>query len=137
MSLLTAVTVLIFLVTPSKCSVICSEKYALYLGKFWSCVWSVPGALFCLPLIAKRCAGDEDEKKLLQNDDVISQVQVVCTNVLAIIIIFFLKINESKSGNIFFIHMLHTVHYVVVYYSQCNLDMLPQWLAFSFFDWQA
>ena len=71
-------------------------------------------------------AGDEDEKKLLQNDDVISQVQVVCTNVLAIIIIFFLKINESKSGNIFFIHMLHTVHYVVVYYSQCNLDMLPQ-----------
>ena len=31
-----------------------------YLGKFCSCrVWSVPGPLFRLPLITKRCAGDK------------------------------------------------------------------------------
>ena len=29
------------------------------MGKFWSRVWSVPRPLFCLPLIAKRCTGDE------------------------------------------------------------------------------
>ena len=34
-------------------------KYALYLGKFESRVWSVPGLLFNLPLIAKKCAGKE------------------------------------------------------------------------------
>ena len=35
------------------------RKYALYLGKFWSRVWSVPGPLFHFPPIAKRCAGEE------------------------------------------------------------------------------
>ena len=52
------VRVLIFSVTPSTYSVICPEKYALYLGKFESHIWS-PGPLFRLPLIGKRCAGDE------------------------------------------------------------------------------
>ena len=36
-----------------------SLKYAFYLGKFWSRVWSVPGPLFHFPLIGKRCAGDK------------------------------------------------------------------------------
>ena len=51
-----------FSVSPPTYFVIYSEKYALYLGKFWSRVWSVPGPPFRLPLIAKRCAGDEVEK---------------------------------------------------------------------------
>ena len=42
------------------------KKYALYLGKFWSRVWSVPGPLFRLPLIAKRCTGDEVGKKQMR-----------------------------------------------------------------------
>ena len=46
MSLLRAVTVLTFLVTPSTYSVIYSEKYVIYLGKFWSHDWGVPGPLF-------------------------------------------------------------------------------------------
>ena len=29
-------------------------KYALYLGKCWSLVWSVPGSLFHFPLVAKK-----------------------------------------------------------------------------------
>ena len=33
------------------------KKYALYLDKFWSRVWNVPGPLFRLPLIVKRCPG--------------------------------------------------------------------------------
>ena len=52
---------LTFLVLPSTYSVIYFEKYALYFGKFQSRVWSVPGSLFRLPLIAKRCTGDEVE----------------------------------------------------------------------------
>lgn len=31
------------------------------LGKFLTCLWSVPGPYFYLPLIAKRSAGDEVE----------------------------------------------------------------------------
>ena len=38
--------------------IIYSEKYGLYLGKFWSRIWSVPGPLSRFPLIAKRCAGE-------------------------------------------------------------------------------
>ena len=56
MPLLRAVTVLAFLVMSSTYSVIYSEKYALYMGKFWSHVWSVAGRLFRLPHIAKRCS---------------------------------------------------------------------------------
>ena len=60
MSLFRAVTVLTFLVTLSTYSVTYSEKYALYLGKFWSHVWRVSGSLFRVLLIAKICAWDED-----------------------------------------------------------------------------
>ena len=45
--------------SPPTCSIIYSKKYVLYLGKFWSLVWSVPEPLFHFPLVAKRCAGDE------------------------------------------------------------------------------
>ena len=53
-----------FSVSPPKYSVIYSLKYALYLGKFWSRVWIVPGSLFRLPLIAKRCSEDEADVKV-------------------------------------------------------------------------
>ena len=57
MSKLVAVKLLIFSVSPSKYFVIYSEKNAPFLGKFSSRVWSAPGPLFCLSLIAKSCAG--------------------------------------------------------------------------------
>ena len=50
---------LLFSVYSSTYSLNYSEKYALYLGKFWLLVLSVPGPLFHLPPIAKRCAEDE------------------------------------------------------------------------------
>ena len=60
MSLLRAVIVLIFLVTPSTCSIIYSEKYALYLGNFDHVFEVFRGLFFAFLLLAKRCAGDED-----------------------------------------------------------------------------
>ena len=57
MSKLVAVKLLIFSVSPSQYFVIYSEKNAPFLGKFSSRVWSAPGPLFCLSLIAKSCAG--------------------------------------------------------------------------------
>ena len=58
MSKLLAVNVLMFSKPPSTFSVIYYEKSA-YLAKLLSCVQSVPGPLFGLPLIAKICAGDK------------------------------------------------------------------------------
>ena len=46
-----------YTVSSSTYSVIYSEKYARYLGKFLSLVWSVLKYLFRLPLVAKTCAG--------------------------------------------------------------------------------
>ena len=65
------------LVTPSTYSVIYSEKHALYLSKFWSRVWSVPGSLFRLPLIAKRCAGDKDGPELSFLADLVQKMKIV------------------------------------------------------------
>ena len=45
--------------SPPTYSVIYSGKYTLYLDKFWSRVSNVPGPLFRLLFIAKRCVGDE------------------------------------------------------------------------------
>ena len=67
MSKLVAVKLLIFSVSPSKYFVIYSEKNAPFLDKFSSRVWSAPGPLFCLSLIAKSCVGDKVALKLAFN----------------------------------------------------------------------
>ena len=60
MSKLQAVKAFKFSISLSTCSIIYSEKYALYLGKlYFKRVWCVPGPLFRFPLVAKRCAWDE------------------------------------------------------------------------------
>ena len=84
MSLLRDMMVLIFLVTLSTCSVIYSQKYALYLGNFLSGVSSVPGPLFRLPLLVKRCAGDEVDYKSIRTGNAL------------VVIIWNMKVMEIK-----------------------------------------
>ena len=51
---------LMFSVPPSTYSVIHSKKYASIWENFNHVASSIPEPLFCLPLPAKRCTGDED-----------------------------------------------------------------------------